>query len=241
MTINDEILSAFLDNELTSMQMDHVRQRLAEDESLALRLSEMAMVDQRVSQHYDAINHLPVPDRILALLEEPGTSAAKGRVLAFPARPRLMQALQQHAAAVAGVCLLAGFVLAQLLPSAGENSQWNAIADVLDSKGSGQRWPAANGQELQPRLTFANHAGQYCRQYQLSGPAGSSENIACRTDQGWVLQAMVPTQSVREGGSYRTASGGSVLDPALDLMIAQSPVSLDQEAELIDKSWSISQ
>ncbi len=45
MTISDEQLSAFLDAELPEDEMELVRQGLIDDENLANRLAELAMVD----------------------------------------------------------------------------------------------------------------------------------------------------------------------------------------------------
>ena len=48
MKIDDQTLSAFLDNELPANEMEAIRNAIAEDEQLALRLAELSEVDMLV-------------------------------------------------------------------------------------------------------------------------------------------------------------------------------------------------
>ncbi len=70
MTINDEILSAFLDAELPEAQMQAVREQLLTDDSLADRLAALASVDGQLRQHAQLIDEHPLPAAISQLLAE---------------------------------------------------------------------------------------------------------------------------------------------------------------------------
>ena len=68
LTISDEVLSAFLDAELPEQQMEQIREALLEDDNLANRLADLAMVDEVIATKYDKINQQPLPAAINELL-----------------------------------------------------------------------------------------------------------------------------------------------------------------------------
>lgn len=235
MKISDEMLSGFLDNELPPEQMEQVREQLAIDDALLQRLTDMTVVDQQVTQHFDAINHLPLPPAIDELLQQPQTRP--NNVVAISRWRRAGQLMNQHIAIAASAALLAGFLLATLLPMTEQHTQWQQVAAALDVQPSGQKVILNNSQSLLPRLTFSDKQQRYCRQYQLTAGTSRSEHIACRTKQGWQLHASVTLPDLAEDNVYRTASGGAVLDDVIDTMIDGQPVSSTDEAQLIERHW----
>lgn len=219
MNISDEMLSAFLDAALPEQQMEQVRQQLIDDEQLTERLANLAMVDGMVLQHYQQIDHKPMPASILQLLET--DQPAGGNVVAFPWWRRAQQQLQQHAAAVACIAIFAGYGLAQLggqpqhtLAAVGQD-----IEQLLNSAPSGNTYAVAE-QQLTPRLSFVSQQGDFCRQYSLQSSGVHTENIACRTQGQWALQATLATTLASLPGEYQTASGAQALDSVLDVMMA---------------------
>lgn len=257
MKINDEILSAFLDGELPEAQMRQVRERLAEDPALADRLAELSATDEALVHHYSAIDERPLPEGLQQLLadsdtrfeSEPGPAKPSAQVIEFPLWRRARQALSQHAGLAASVALALGFGLAQLTgtftgtiaPNTADS--WQPVAQRLDTLPSGASQSLPDGREITPRISFVNQQGQYCRQYRLSGSEQSSENIACRTEQGsaaWEQMASI-SQPATESGSYQTASGGSVLDGVLDQMMADGIIEPSREQQLIQQNWQQSQ
>lgn len=251
MKINDEILSAFLDGELPESQVERLRDRLAKDPALADRLAELSTTDEALVKHYSAIDERPLPDRLQQLLadsdtrSESETEAQSAQVIEFPLWRRARQALSEHAGLAASVALALGFGLAQvtgsLAPDAGDS--WQPVAHSLETLPSGASQSLSGGQEITARISFVNQQGQYCRQYRITGPEQSSENIACRTEQGgaaWEQMASI-RQPARETGSYQTASGGSVLDGVLDQMMADGIIEPSREQQLIQQNWPISQ
>ncbi|WP_372626992.1 hypothetical protein [Arsukibacterium sp.] len=238
MNITDEMLSAFLDAALPELQMEQIRQQLIDDEQLTERLAELAMVDSMVVQHYQQIDHKPMPASVLQLLEtEPATDS---NVVAFPWWRRAQQQLQQHAAAVACIAVFAGYGVAQLggQPPSAPTAIGQSVAELLNSSASGQTYAIAQ-QQLTPRLSFISQDGDFCRQYSLQDNALNTENIACRKQGQWALQASLATVRQAGAGNYQTASGPQALDSILDELMASPPLSLAAEQQYLSTDNSL--
>jgi hypothetical protein len=240
MTISDEQLSAFLDAELPEPEMELIRQQLSEDASLTNRLAELAMVDTQIASHYAHIDARAMPEAITQLLAGKQKAAnTSATVIAFPLRKRVHSFLQQHAAMAASVALLIGFGAAQLLPgdNADAANNWNAVAQVLDQQISGTAQTLGDGSQIKPRLSFINQDRQLCRQFQTNQGDMQSDNIACRIDNRWQLSMSVYSHSAAQDETYQTASGGSLLDKALDEMISGEVFDAEAEAQAIKNQW----
>lgn len=248
MTISDEKLSAFLDAELPESEMESIRQRISEDETLANRLAELAMVDEQIAQHYAAIDARPLPDAIANLLASAPTVATpdvvtptpSATIIAFPLWKKVQRGLQQHAAVAACTALVLGFGLAQLLPGSQDSplGDWRAIASVLDTAASGTEQALADDKRIKPRLTFVNEEGHYCRQFLVSDMRISTENIACRIGDKWQPTITVYAQGLSHSGDYQTATNSaSVLDQALDNMMHGDAFDAQAESNIIHRGW----
>ncbi|MEX1034260.1 MAG: hypothetical protein WDZ30_12925 [Cellvibrionaceae bacterium] len=246
MKINDDVLSAFLDAELSDAEMKTVREKLAEDQTLSDRLAELSAVDDQVAARYAEIDARPLPESVSAMLASEEAHSAK--VIAFPlwrrAQRGLQEQLQQHAGMAAALALAIGLGAGQLFPSAGSggNNEWSAVAQGLENTPSGVTAALDNGNQLTPRLSFVNQQGLYCRQFQLRESSRASENIACRAaengDSGsWQLAASIQLAAIQRPGNYQTASGGSRLDSALDEMMDGEAFDANAEKALIAEHW----
>lgn len=238
MTISDETLSAFLDAELPADEMESLRELLIVDESLANRLAELAMVDERIAHHYSSIDARPMPSAVTQLLtQEPPASAT---IITFPLWKRFQHRLQQHAAIAACTALALGFGFAQLVPMNNQEnvSDWNAIAHTLDGTTSGTENTLADGKRIKPRLTFINHDGNYCRQFTVIDNNTSAENIACHIKGDWQLTMTLYNGKAQQNGDYQTATGSSLLDSALDAMMSGDAFDAQAESQVIDRHWA---
>ncbi|UZJ45762.1 hypothetical protein OOT55_06850 [Marinimicrobium sp. C6131] len=241
MNINDDTLSAFLDGELPPAEMEQVRARLAEDPALADRLAELSAVDKLVRKRAHAIDERPLPSGVQKLLAEDDAKPESAQVIAFPLWRRARQALNAQTGIAAAVALALGFGLAEVTDNVGnpQADAFRSVAERLETLPSGTSETLPDGREVTPRLTFVNRDGQHCRQYLVTGGGERSENIACRApeaDAGWEQLASVRQPSAAPG-SYQTASGGSLLDSALDQMMDGGIIEPDQEKQLIERDW----
>ncbi|GHG67536.1 hypothetical protein GCM10010919_16290 [Alishewanella longhuensis] len=228
--ISDEMLSAFLDAALAEHEMEQIRQQLLEDEQLTQRLADLALVDSLVAQHYQHIDQKPMPISVMQLLNDNDSS----NVVTFPWWRRVQQQFQQHAAAVACIAVFAGYGLAQLndKPQTTIATLNQDVMQLLNSAQSGNTYATA-AQQLIPQLSFVNQQGDFCRHYTLRTSNLQSENIACRKQGEWLIEASLLTSLNPDAGQYQTASGGHPLDSILDLLMAGPALSLEAEQEYL--------
>lgn len=71
-TFSDETLTAFVDGELDPAQAVEVQLALIADEALARRIERFRYVRRALRSTYDAVVKEPVPDHLLALLNDIG-------------------------------------------------------------------------------------------------------------------------------------------------------------------------
>ena len=239
LNISDDILSAFLDNELSQADMEDVRDRLAEDPSLTDRLAELATVDDRLQKRYAAIDQEPMPESVTRILEGSSTrqtGATSANVVAFPWWRRL----GAHTGKAVAAAVVAGVVLAQwaFLPQ-NDDGVAPSVARVLESQASGQTYTANAQTSVTPRLTFENQAGDWCRQFRVETSAQATEQIACRSaEAAWSLVAEADVAPTPSPEVYQTASGGSVLDQVLDRIMANGPIGREREQQLMTQQWN---
>lgn len=236
MKMTDELLSGFLDNELSESEMDAVRDQIALDPALADRLAELASVDAELQRHYGAIDDQPMPEAVIRLLEQPLSAARPDNVVAF----HWWRRLRDHSGKAIAAAVIAGFAMNQWLNSpAVDEPHWPAVAKVLEHEPSGDAYVLDSTGTLTPQLTFQNREGDWCRQFRVDLADNVSEQIACRDNAGtWELLARVEVQAASEPGTFQTASGGHVLDEALDQMMSGSPLAPEQEQGLLEQRWS---
>lgn len=233
MKVSDEQLSAFLDAELPEPEMEWIRNQLIDDEELANRLAELAMVDEQIASHYKRIDETPLPQSITKLLEQEPKTA---KIIHFPVRKKLQKLFQPQVAAACAVVAIV-FGSWQFMSGKEENDNWAAIAQVLDTQISGNTKILADGSQVKSRLTFLNQQGNYCRQFQIINQDKSSENIACRNKEQWELQISL-AQKITNEGDYQTATGGSALDSTIDEMLNGDVFDLSAEEKTIANNWN---
>ena len=277
MNISDETLSAFLDAELPEYEMEKIRHAIALDDNIADRLAELAMVDPIVQDYYQRIDQHPVPQAILALLDETTvnqadetaatvltaandeassvnisplissskttasetTAAETDNIVAFPWWRRAQQQVQQYAAAVAIVALVAGYGVSQYGLDSDSPTQFasleSSINMLLETQPSGQPSELADNKTLSIRLSFYNQQGDFCRQYGVQSSDQQSEYIACKQQGEWQQLANIalPT-AINTGEQYQTASGASAIDSVLDTMMSGAGLTLTEEQQALD-------
>jgi hypothetical protein len=233
MEIGDEQLSAFLDAELPEAEMEIIREQLIEDENLANRLAELAMVDELVAMSYATIDARPLANTVNNLLAEEPVSA---KIIAFPLLQKLQKNIQKNVTIAASVALIIGFGVSQSLNR--DSNEWQAVAQILEHTASGVELASADGLQIKPRITFVNKDGDYCRQFFMQDKKSASENIACRKNNKWKLETSVAIDKVQQEAAYQTASGGSVLDEKIEHMSSGDFFDAQAESAAINQHWS---
>ena len=250
--VDDERLSALLDDALSADEARRLRERIARDPALKARMDALARADAAVRSAYSGILDEPLPARVLELLEP--TARARADVVELPVRGRKSRFLSLPLAAAAGIALAVGLSLGVLIGPrapgpdplalaavAGEVAPGTDLYAVLQSAPSAASRTLAADISATPRLTFRTTDGGYCRYVDLTNARGTTQTLACRRDGGWRVEvaSFMPAAEAEAGRLYRPASGPSEpIDTAIDALIEGSPLAAAEERELIERGWA---
>lgn len=226
---SNEQLSAFLDGELSAGEMQQVRDALAQDPTLAEQLGQMRAIDARLHDRSEAMANGAIPERVSRMLEA-------DNVVSMTSWRRAVLAARSQIALAASLALLIGFASGLLLDGrlTGGANDWAVVAGELDRVVSGSETRLKEDLYLLNRFTFRDYDDRACRQYQLRRSAETTENVACREDDGsWQQVARVQMDTVTRSGEYQPASASSLLDSTLDVMMRSGPLDLEEEAALL--------
>ncbi|WP_223669832.1 anti-sigma factor family protein [Kangiella shandongensis] len=240
MTISDEKLCAFIDNELSHDEMNAIRDRIAEDESLTDRIAELNMLDHSVRSTIHAIDEKPVPAATERLLQQSETQAPSDNVVSFPLWRRVKQTVREHAAIAAVLVLALGLTVGTYFTADKQNNElaWSEVAQLLDTAPSGQSAALNSSWEIFPKASFKNKSDHYCRIFALSSGTTSHMNIACQQNGSWQLHSRMPL-ALSDPAQYQTASVDPALDKLVDSMIQGQFLNQEQESQAIEAQWKV--
>ncbi len=241
MTISDETLMAYLDNELASDERERVNAALASDPALQARLKRQERVHLMLSTAFDPALKQPVPARIIeAALTTPVSLQTNWRerlagLLSFgPGAPRFAAAGAAFGLVLAvGLAFYLGF---ERTPGPGSVpfAASGQLAQVLETQ------LASDEVREGPRVgvSFRAGTGELCRTFDLGAARENFAGIACHETSGWKVNTYV-TAPVRSSGPYELASAGLPADvrKAVDGMIAGAPFDAVAERNARDGGW----
>lgn len=267
MILTDEKLSAFLDGELDTAEMDLVREAIAHDVTVSDRLAALAEVDRVVKVAAEKATAVALPKEIVALLsDEKPLSQASGvqasdaslasvsaanqssaeNVKPFPKKanstnnaPHKQTRWKGPFAIAASVAVLAGLVFFnQQGAETTQPSHWARVSSVLDSNLTGEATTFDSGVTVTPQLSFVNTEFNYCRQAEVASKDELNVMIACKDKQGaWQLAASKLDELGENAGQYQTATSAKVMEEELDKMMASAPLNREQEKNAIEATW----
>ncbi len=241
MTISDETLMAYLDNELPSDERERVNAALATDPALQARLKRQERVHAMLSQAFDPALKQAVPSRIVeTAMTTPIALKTDWRawiadVVSFrPGTPRLAAAGAAFGLVVAaGLLFYAGTARAPG-PDSVPFSAEGQLAQALETQ------LASDATREGPRVgvSFRANSGQTCRTFDAGATHDNFAGIACRDSKGWTVNTFV-TAPVRSGGPYELASAGLPDDvrKAVADMIDGAPFDAAAEKSARDAGW----
>ena len=267
MILTDEKLSAFLDGELNTAEMDTVREAIAQDASISDRLAALAEVDRVVKVAAEKATAVALPKEIVALLNDEKQLSQESEVQAsgvslssesssnqsfaenvkpFPKKVDVTNSglggqtkWKGPFAIAASVAVLAGLVFFnQQGAETVQPSHWANVSSVLDKNLSGETTSFVSGVTVTPQLSFLNTEFNYCRQAEVASQDELSVMIACKDKQGtWLLAASKLDEVGEMAGEYQTAASAKSLEDELDKMMASAPLNREQEKSAIEATW----
>ncbi len=245
MNISDEMLNAFLDLELNENDMEKVRSALESDDDLVMRLADLAQADQWVTENAAVIDSTPIPGDLLQLaqildkkIKQNQATETSRNVVSLSRWKSLNNRISKHYALAAGIAMAFGVGTVTLMQSQQSSTLLTAdIAQVLEQVRSGEMSSTAQGDTITANLSFTNHAGDYCRQFQKITEQTASVNIACKEKAQWRLKITEKINLPENMADYRVASNKAHLDSAIDIMIKGDVMDSVQEQQAIQRNW----
>lgn len=248
---DDEILSSYIDGELSRDEADALTERLANEPALMQRLEALRSADSAVRDVYAAIDDAPLPDAVLDLFEQKPSEDTADNVVAFPVRG-FRQFLQAPVAIAASVALIAGVLLADIfrqgtIPAfdevslvAGTIDAQSGLHDLLENSASGVPRDLGNGATAELVLSFEDSSGDFCRQLAVSETGRSAHGVACRRGDAWQLEVVAYGVPASPTGQFTMAAGAipEAVTTAVDGLIgAGETLDREQEILIISEGW----
>jgi hypothetical protein len=205
-----EQISAYLDDELSSEEMQKVRQRLLQDPAFREEFDAMKGGDEMLVQFSGSIDTTPVPERVKQLL---GKSEESGQ-----------HAYGFFASAAAVLLLIGGLFVLQERPAP---YAW------LDSLESGKAFESANG-TVEVIATFNHKDGRVCREAKTNGKRA----VFCRTSDDWQMVLEVAASDA-PNGTYQPAGVSNIhdIDRFVRENMQGLVLTLEEEQALMQNHW----
>ncbi len=232
--VTDEVLSGYLDNQLSAKERLTISALLLEDATLQQRFAKLYAQEQTLKIFADTF--APV---------EPNSPSNGAKIVPFPSTktPELATSSRfSYTAIAASVTFVVG--LSALLFS----SQWwepqatnpsgglGNSAKILATQPSGQY--QVDDQLLTLQFSFRHVDGGYCRVFNLDSADWQTTNIACQQgDAPWRIQFSQGRPTQGNGDTYLAASASEGLDRVIDPMINGQPLNAEAEQQAIAQQW----
>lgn len=221
--VTDEMLSAFLDQALEPAEMQRIREAVAQDEALADRLAEFALLDEQVKRHAQQGDQLKTPEALVTSLQ--GSQA--------PTAPTILRPWKASLAIAASVAVTLLLVV-NMSGRAPTGDTWQQMLTHISSSPSGVEYQLSDGDTFINQFSFLGDNGQLCRVYRVFGEQ-AMEGIACyREGLGWQEIIRIGVVGTTEG-DYALASGPAKIQHAMRELGAGSALTLAGEAKELDK------
>lgn len=261
--LNDEMLVAYVDGELSPEDAAEIEQALKTDQRVREAVQVFRDTADWSRRAYDDVLREPVPERLLrAATGQPGAAdparaepSRKGRP-AMPGIQGRFAGLAMAASIALAIGVGGGFGLSQWSVQGEAGSAGILLVGAVDSQGalhgalesgaSGTLTEIGDGGDVMPLTTFVDRGGRYCRKFltTLADRSGTSAafGIACRRPVGsWLVEAVgaAPTPGQGTGVRFVTASGPEedILQVVIGAMSDTGPIAVDDEAALLAAGW----
>jgi len=240
MTVSDQLIIAYVDQELDPESAAVLETAIATDIELQARVEKQRALGQRLGAAFADVIHEPVPARLAAALtaDIPHTSRQHrgGRLLELEGAA-WMKWGALAASLVVGVLLTTlatpFFSRGLIIDDDGQVRATGPLARALSTQSSG----AAPGKTIQIQLSFLGKAGRYCRVFHANSPSPLG-GLACQSAGRWdvvLLERAAGTAS----SDYRQAA--TSLSPAIlsgvTGLIDGGPLDARQEAAAQVAHW----
>ena len=252
--ITDELLVAYVDDELDADQRAMVRSVLEINPALCRRAEEMRLSRDLLREAFPLRPEASIPQPLDAAANRLAEACARP---ASRPRPRIYFQNRRRYAVAAGIMLCSVAIASYVAwRTASERTRLPATAlmrigadtelhGVLESSPSARVFNVpAEKAALRAVLTFKAKDGRFCREFEILASSAGSTGVACRDEHGeWRAEVLKSTTAVPADSNYYTPAGQSD-EPAVagvvDRLIQGDPLSAQEEAQLLVSGWQAS-
>jgi hypothetical protein len=245
---DEELLSQYMDGELSAAQSTQLEQRLEQEPQLLSSLQRMQELNTALKSTFSSTRARSVPTRIINMLTRPQVqsgedSQASATVVPFPGRQRKARwsfAIAASIMAASGLLLVQG--TGQQLADSSATGSDPLLAHILETTPSrGDGWNTlSDGRQVRPLLSFARIEGGWCREYLLSDDGANWRGVACKAGQDdWKIEIVKDQGPAESSDEYRTAGANDSDEVArfMDTSAKGIALSAEKEEELIAAKW----
>lgn len=238
MSIDPEMLMAYVDGELDPLAARRVERAAEADPMLAKEIAGQRRLRVRLRSAFDPVASAQPSDPLVEMLRAPAkvTDIATARAKRTPKRtlPRWLTAGGAVAAALA-----LGLVVGRGLPQPGDPFAMRdgaLIAQGETAKALDVQLASAQpaGKAIRIIVTFRRSGGDYCRAFET----GSQAAIACRSERGWQIQSLRAASGSASTPYRQAGSGSAVLMAEAQEMMVGDPLDATGERAAIAARWS---
>jgi hypothetical protein len=249
--ITDELLVAYVDDELDAAQRDMVSAVLATNPALSRRAEEMRLSHDLLREAFPLRPDASVPAPIEAASNRLAEACARR---SSRRRPRsLFQGRGWRYAFVAGLVLCVAASASYL----GWRSQRESTArpvtalmriapdtplhGVLESTPSAEvvNVPAEEA-AMRAVLTFRAKDGRFCREFEVFARSGGSTGIACRDGGTWRAEVLQSAAAGPPNSNYYSPAAApdeAAVGEVVERLMDGDPLSAQQEARVLASGW----
>jgi hypothetical protein len=225
MIITDEILMAYVDDELDAPARAAVEAAMAGSPEVARRVARQQELRRQLRAEFDRVLDEPVPDHLTeaarrapaGVREATVTELDRARAQKSERAPRRWSWPEWSALAASVVLgavlsqtMLRPFTAEPIVTRDGRLLAHDALARALSNQLSSEQAPDAR---VALGLSFRSKGGAFCRTFVLRDGRGLA-GIACREGESWPVEVVIPgAESTAPDGSY--AMAGSELPVTL--------------------------
>jgi hypothetical protein len=249
--LTDELLVAYVDDELNVDQRAMVSGVLDRNPALCRRADEMRLARDLLREAFPLQQGAILPARIETAVKH---LAAATKRYSSQTRATSGFRLQWPHAMAAGLllCIAAGasyFFLRGMSESTDDEATAltqidlkNPLHGVLESSASAEliEVPEENA-AMRAVLTFRAKDGRFCREFEILADAGGSTGIACRENGRWRAEVLVKAAAILPNDTHYVPAAGSD-DPAVaevfERLVQGEPLGAVQEAHLLAGGWT---
>jgi hypothetical protein len=248
--ITDELLVAYVDDELSPAQRELVSSVLASNPALCRRAEEMRLARDLLQEAFPLRPGASIPASIEAA--ENRLAEACARRFLQPRVESLFHRRWKYAIA-AGVVLCTAASASYVAWQAGSRSTRRPVTSlmridpetplyrVLEFRRSAQliNVPAEDA-AVRAILTFRTKHGDFCREFEIVAGSGSSTGIACRRHEQWHADVLLSAAAALPNGNFYTPASDAdapAINEVVHRLIDGDPLSADEAARLLTNRW----